>query len=140
MGNVSKNLNSWEVMPKDMAGKNWKIFIDEKVVDVFQFLRDRFGSITVNTWKSGGGSQYRGYRPADCGVGAKYSQHKFGRALDLVFNDVECAEVYDWIMNNQEECYSVGLRRVENAHLTKTWLHIDVMNHGQKGVIQSFNP
>jgi hypothetical protein len=140
MGDVSKNLNSYEILPPDYKHLNWRYFIDGRMPVIFQFLRDKFGRIDINTYKFGGASKYRGYRPPDCKVGAKYSQHRFGRALDLCFVDVTCTEVYDWILKNQEEMYKLGLRRMENAYKTKTWLHIDAMEHGQNNTIQTFNP
>ena len=66
--------------------------MDDRVLKTAEQLRKRFETAIVNTWhfselfiRKHGYHQYRGFRPADCTVGAEHSQHKYGRGLDMMF-------------------------------------------------------
>lgn len=134
---ITDNFTDLEVLPKELHGKPWFWFIDIRIVLVAQKLREKFGAITIN----GGVFNLSGYRPFDCKTGAKYSQHKFGRALDLKFHKegVSPESVQKYIIENQEEFIKLGLTRIENAEITKTWLHIDCMFTGLNEIL-IFNP
>jgi len=123
---ITENFIDLEVLPEELHGKNWRIFIDKRIVEVAQRLRNQFGNITINDKYIGGGYNLSGYRPFDTSVGAKYSQHKFGRALDLKFLDqIEPSSVLAYILANESEFLKIGLTRIENTDFTPTWLHID---------------
>lgn len=110
--------------------KKWKdksvIFVDERIIYLAQWIRDRFGKpMTINNWHSGGKFQYRGVRPANCSVGASKSQHKFGRAIDFTIVGFCGKEIQRDIRNNQREYYNYGLRAVESIEKAPTWMHLD---------------
>jgi hypothetical protein len=140
MVRITDNFLDVEVLPKELHGKSWSFFIDKRIVEVAQRLREQFGSIVINDAYIGGGYNWSGFRTFDCGVGAKYSQHRFGRALDLKFLDqIEPSAVQAYIMQHEEEFLQLGLTRMENTDYTPTWLHIDCMFTGMNK-IQIFNP
>jgi hypothetical protein len=113
---------------------NWKIFIDIRIVKVAQLLRDKFGSITINNDYLGGSYNYSGVRPFDCKIGAKFSAHKFGRGLDLKFKEATPEEVQAYILQNESLFLNTGLTRLEDAAITKTWLHIDCTYTGLNNI------
>lgn len=95
-------------------------FIDPQIIQVAQFIRTRFNrAITIN----GGGYKYSGFRPPQCKIGAKLSQHRFGRAIDIKIDNMP--EIYTDIVTNPELYIKVGLTTVENIEATPTWLHLD---------------
>ncbi len=128
----------------------WMIF-DPLALRTLDALRDRYGPATVNDWIFGGSLvtsfnsfqivhthlEYRGYRPPGCLEGARYSQHKFGRAFDVTFRHVEAEEVREDI---RAHYYSMpqfhDIRRIEED---VSWLHFDTGNYSGKG-IRFFKP
>jgi hypothetical protein len=135
MTKITKNFSDKEVLPRELHGYRWEWFIDFRIVEVAQKLRDIFGPITINNDRF----NWSGYRTVDCGVGAQFSQHRFGRALDLKFANTTPEEVQKYIIEHESEFMDLGLRRMENAAKTKTWLHIDCMHTGKEKII-IFNP
>lgn len=126
---IPKFFRLWEVLPKEFyqghAGKGDKLWFlfDSRILHVADQLRSVYGKMICNTWYWGGGNQYRGYRPIDCGIGAEFSQHKFGRALDLVPIDVSVDRVRDEIILNRKDW-----SRITAIELEVNWLHIDCRN------------
>jgi hypothetical protein len=138
---ITRNFSDVEVLPEELFGYDWGIFVNPRIVHVAQEIRNKFGSVTINNSYWGGGFNLSGYRPQNTKIGARYSQHKFGRALDLKFKDTyQPLEVQDYIMNNEKEFYQLGLRRMECAKVTRTWLHIDLMETRLHNKILIFKP
>jgi hypothetical protein len=78
----------------------------------------------INNWYGGHGSdQYRGYRPADCLVGAKNSEHKKGNAADMTIEGIDAAEARLRILENKNHPL---LERIMRMEANVPWLHIDV--------------
>lgn len=110
--------------------KKWKdrsvIFVDERMIYLAQWIRDRFGKpMTINNWHSGGKFKYRGWRPPYCKVGSRYSQHKAGRGLDVSIVGISIKEIHEDIKDNQRLYYNYGLRVVESMEKAPTWMHLD---------------
>ena len=103
---VSKNFVLQEFVPPEIYKKIKKlsvVLLDPVIIDFAQFLRDRFACpVYVNTWHLYGekGLKYRGWRPHDCEVGAQYSLHKYGRAIDLSMDNYSPIEIYKDVVNN----------------------------------------
>lgn len=117
--------------------KLWLLF-DDRVLITADLFRHRFGKMICNTWKWGGESSQRGYRLWNTTVGAELSQHKFGRALDLVPTEVTAEEIrQDIIAHPFREEY--GLIKAIETDIS--WLHFDVRNHKlADGGIYYFKP
>jgi len=128
---LTKNISLIEVVPIEIHDKwgdasTW--FIDPTIVKIAQELREKFGSVTINNKWKGGKYNYRGFRPMTTTVGGKLSQHRFGRALDLSFDESE-NEIAAYILQNEQKFLEMGLRAIENTNATTNngegWLHID---------------
>lgn len=115
---------------------SWDL-LDAGLLMTLDALRDRYGAITVNNWASGGAFKESGLRDPFTTTGAKWSMHKFGRAADLKFAGKSAIEVFDDILKNDTFPH---LTCMENAQITKTWLHIDTRNHSQPQKIWIVNP
>lgn len=137
---VSNNFIIQEFITKDIHELKYPStwFIDDRIIKIAQFMRDRFNSsMFINTWHTGSKKQYnyRGYRSFDCEVGANYSQHKFGRAFDHNFIEYSPIEIYKDIIENEQLYYDQGVRAIENIDLTPTWIHIDIRETKQDKIL-----
>jgi hypothetical protein len=143
---LPKFFQIYELVPQEMfhqyekqheVKKLWLLF-DDRILITADLLRHRFGTMVVNTWNWGGNNNYRGYRPFNTTVGAALSQHKFGRALDLVPIKVTAEEIrQDIIANPDREEY--GLIKAIETDIS--WFHFDVRNHKlADGGIYYFKP
>lgn len=101
----------------------WIIF-DERLLWTYDQLRERYGRVTMNDWLWGGSNQYRGWRPLDCLIGAKISQHKFGRAGDGIFKQ-PAEEIRQDILKYQKDEMFQYITVIEKD---VSWLHIDCRN------------
>ena len=111
------------------------VLLDHNILRAADWLRERFGPISINGLYKGVLFTESGLRRANTTTGAKFSQHKSGKALDLKFHNIEEGDVYGFIMANQEQAYRMGIRRVENIAFTGRvggggWLHIDCKETG----------
>lgn len=102
--------------------KCWWLF-DPEALMCIDLLRDDLGPCTINDWKWGGTFDGRGFRPPS-EPGAKYSFHRFGKAFDMVFGNVDADEAREHIRQNRERFHWV--RAME---LGVSWLHIDNRNY-----------
>jgi hypothetical protein len=107
-----------------LGERAWTL-MDERILRGADWLRELFGPCTINGKFGGKGFTESGLRDPFTATGAKFSQHKFGRALDLKFHNVTCKEVYDYIIRNPGQARENGITTVEDIAFTGTWLHID---------------
>lgn len=133
-----QELVSPEIYNKSSIGDRALDFLNVNAIAALEDLRVDFGPITVNTWHTGGNYKNSGVRAPDCSIGAMYSAHKFGTAFDLKFKDHKPEYVYFHILNNQDKYPYIS--RMENAEITKTWLHCEFSTNPRKGDILIFNP
>jgi len=104
----------------------WGLF-DERILRTVDQLREIYGRMTANTWKWGGSHQYRGYRPGNCKIGAFFSQHKYGRGIDLIPSKYKSQDIRDDIKQNfhaEAFRYITCIEEFEGM----PWLHIDCRN------------
>jgi len=113
-------------------------FISVNATAMLEDLRADFGPITVNNWHMGGNYTNSGLRAPNSSVGAALSAHRFGTAFDLKFSDHIPVYVYFEILNNQAKYPFIS--RMENAEITKTWLHVEFSTKQREGEIKIFNP
>ena len=126
---VSENFSLEEFMSTRTYSK-WGTssiwFLDQRVIHIAQLLRDRLGaSITINGIFNGHTYNMSGFRPPYTKIGAKLSQHRFGRAVDVKVSGVTPVEVDSEIKENFEIYKKVGLTTIENVNATPTWNHLD---------------
>ena len=104
----------------------WIVF-DPLALWTLDNLRDRYGPLIVNTWSRG--LRYGGYRPLDCSIGAKWSQHKFGRAFDPKSSTVTADEMRKDILDMSfQKRQSVGLDHINRVEMSVNWFHFDTGN------------
>jgi hypothetical protein len=133
---IPKHFMLVELLPADFYAhyfpqygqRLWQLF-DPRILQAADAIRARYGKMVVNTWFWGGKSQYRGFRPAGCATGAELSQHRFGRAIDLVPVSCTAEEIRVDLRNFCKGADMLDHRnhisRVENK---VAWLHIDCAN------------
>ena len=115
-----------ELVPKDIYEKYgeqaWQ-FLDERALITLDALREYYGKIVINDWNWGGKNQYRGFRPPNCTIGAKLSQHRFGRAFDCILRQNGINHGRDFILEHPD--YFPYINAIE---MDVNWLHLDVRN------------
>lgn len=126
---VPKYFKPYELVPRTtytlLKNRPWIIWqlFDPHVLLVGDQIRQRYGKMVANTWYWGGKHQYRGWRSARCKVGATYSQHRFGRAEDLVPLEITAEEIRQDIKDLNPfpliTCIEDGV----------SWLHFDTRNY-----------
>jgi hypothetical protein len=109
----------------------WEL-LDSRGLIVLDALREKFGPVTVNDWHLSGSYSESGLRSLTTQTGARYSQHKMGRAFDTKYKDVKPQEVYDYLLAHADEFPELTV--VEDIAATPTWVHVDVRNADWKGV------
>ena len=103
----------------------WILF-NPNALEALDGLREFMNApITVNNWwgNPGAGNQYRGYRPEDCPVGAKFSQHKEGNAFDCTIKGYTAEDARRIILENQDNPLLAKIMRLE---ADVSWLHFDL--------------
>ena len=55
--------------------------------------------------------------------GAKLSQHKFGRAIDIVVEGYTGKQLRDLVVKNKADFLKIGMTTIEQG--TEPWLHVD---------------
>jgi uncharacterized protein YcbK (DUF882 family) len=112
-------------------GDKSRWLIDSRLIDIAEALRQQLQrSIVINNWHLGGKYHESGLRDMNTDTGARYSQHKYGRAMDMKVEGMEAEEVRIYIRSNFVWLNALGLTTIENN--TPTWVHIDLRNTGLK--------
>jgi len=140
---VSKHFDLRELVPPELYNKSNigdRVFdaINVNTPSVLEQLRAACGPIMINTWHNGGSYKNSGLRAPDSLVGAKYSAHKMGTAFDLKFADTSPFSVFKNILAEPDKWPFI--RRMEDASITKTWLHIEISTLEREGPIYIFKP
>lgn len=106
-------------------------YMNDSLMKILEFLREKLGPITVNNYHWGGDRQWSGLRTPASPWYSTYSGHSFGIAIDFKCKNHTPNEVRKFIKDNWEEIsdYSgaEGIR-LEHGDDAPTWVHIDVMH------------
>ncbi|MFH1623537.1 MAG: hypothetical protein ABID54_00085 [Pseudomonadota bacterium] len=139
MDYIPKFFQSYELIPKvaygllkDRPWVIWQLF-DSRTLYTGDKIRQRYGKMIANTWYWKGEHQYRGWRPPDCRIGADYSQHRFGRALDLVSVETTAEEIRRDIKAGKTGSDGSIFQYITCIEDGVGWLHFDVRNY--KGLL-----
>lgn len=115
-----------ELVPKhvwdDRHEKAWEL-LDSRLLITLDQLRGKYGAITINNWFTGGNREWSGLRTEQSPYGSQYSQHRFGRAADCLFSQVNVEYVRNDILNNPDL-----FPLIQSVELETSWLHFDVRN------------
>jgi hypothetical protein len=112
--------------------------LDIRLLTLIDALRVKYGSATINNWASGGDRLWSGLRTPESPDYSPYSQHTFGRAVDMLFSKVKASKIRrdfkeglwdDWLVeHNIQVTFEDGV----------SWLHVDVRNSIE--LVSSFKP
>jgi len=117
----------------------WEL-IDVRVLQTLDLLRDHYGPAYLNTWYSDtlireyGRHEFRGWRPHDASVGSELSQHKWGRAADVVFRDVSAGVVRQDLLSEVRDPHDPKFLFITCTEAGVGWFHFDVRNHDYIGL------
>ena len=102
----------------------WLLFNSDLLSSV-DGVREYFGvPCYVNNWWNGhGDNQYRGYRPPNCPIGAKHSEHKSGCAADITIEGIDAETARQRIMEDKDHPL---LERIMRMEKDVSWVHIDI--------------
>jgi hypothetical protein len=111
--------------------------MDYRIICAIDYLRRTINRpIIINNWSSGGQFRLRGFRPEGTRTGAKYSQHKFGRALDFHVPGMTVADVHKVIQAHSHFFIESGwLTTIEDPRDSPTWTHIDCRFTGTNEIV-----
>lgn len=115
----------------------WEM-LDAGLLRAVDRLREKFGRIKINDWHNGGPFDSSGMRNWDDPEGAKYSDHKYGRAFDLKPLETPVKKVYDYIRAHEWEFPEITV--LEDIAHTPSWLHVGARNHNLPQQIQIVRP
>jgi hypothetical protein len=135
----------WEMVPPEMGsliqskGEHWawNTLFDERLLRTMDMVRSMFGVMVVNTWQHGGRHCFRGFRPPGCEIGADFSQHRFGRAADLMPLQSDVDHIRKMILDKSD---SARFQHIGGLELDVSWLHIDVRGRRYFDKIVTFKP
>lgn len=129
---LSPHFRIEEFVPKstfNSFGVSCTWFIEPRLIKVAELLRSHFDKpIIINNWHDGGEHFESGFREPESTTGAKRSQHRFGRAIDIKIEGMSAQEIYADILKNEPLFLLAGLSAMENIASTPTWVHCDVRN------------
>ena len=115
-------LYSYDMMvSEDARERAFATFFDEKLLITIDIVRDIIGlPLICNTWFQDGNRKNCGYRTKACSVGVENSQHKLGKAVDLICHKMSAEEMRKKIDANKDKLpYQIRIEKDVN------WLHID---------------
>jgi len=102
------------------------LMFDSRILESADNLRERYGPMVCNDYRWGGDNHLRGWRPTECLIGAELSQHKYGRALDLV---PTCESVDKIRQDIIDDKHGYDFRFITAVEMeVSSWLHIDCRN------------
>jgi hypothetical protein len=130
-----KHFASHEFLPPEIYqvyGDRGLMFMDSRILWTADALRDYFKApVYINNWFWKGQTRYRGLRPFDCAVGARLSQHKFGRAIDFFVKGIESDEVRKEIKAHPGEA---SFTYITAAEEDIPHVHLDCRNTNKEGI------
>ena len=116
-------LYTYDMMVSEEAReRGFANYFDERLLITIDVVREIIGlPLICNTWFQDGNRKNCGFRSLQCSVGVAQSQHKLGKAVDLICHKMSTEEMRQKIEANKDKLpYQI---RIE---LGVNWLHIDV--------------
>lgn len=136
-----------ELVPPDVyddLGDKAVLLFDDRLLRQADLIREVYGPMLINTWlwETQRPRTMSGWRPGNA-IGSKYSQHKFGRALDMIpakhyspelVEEFRSDILYRIVRNDPTVRF---IRALEDG---VNWLHIDVRNGVSEESVLVFSP
>ena len=99
------------------------LLMDNRIIEAYKRLKTKFPDLYVNNWHHDNGTLSQcGFRDS-VSTGAVFSQHRYGRALDLHTTVTELAAVREEILKNWKDYPEITT--MEDPQDTPGWIHID---------------
>ena len=146
-----KYFAAWELLHPEiykLVGDKGLLMFDPLIIEGIDAIRYDIGPCVVNTYgsksmiKKYGLHRYRGLRPLNSKIGAKYSMHKTGGSCDVVPLEISISALHYEIRDNQI-FWGKFFTRVEKCKPNGkpiTWLHFDNKPHNKPSPIHFFKP
>jgi hypothetical protein len=136
-----KHFTLAELVPPEVKaelGDQAILLLEPRMLMMIDGIRQFFGKpITINNWQSNGQFKLRGFRPPDTATGAKWSQHKFGRAADMDIQGFTAEQARQTILANQN---NPDLSYISVMEAGVAWVHADCRNIKSNAGIVMVNP
>ena len=104
----------------------WNVF-DERLLYTLDRLGKRYGKLVMNDWlwrrHDSNANRYRGWRDPSCTIGAALSQHKFGRAGDVIPVETTAEQIRQDILFSP---FHQDFKFITCIEADVSWLHFDV--------------
>ena len=105
------------------------LLFDNRLLWTADQLRRKYGICIINDWQQGGNFSESGLRTFDTLTGAKWSQHKFARALDGKFKETDVNEIRKDILDDP---FNDRFKYITCIEMKTSWLHWDTRNWNKK--------
>ena len=139
MGKVTEHFWVEDFVPKNVwlqFGDNSIWFFEWQMVLFAELLRESLGKpVIANTWKDHGSLQGRGFRNSTIPEYKPYSQHSFGRAIDVNVAGMSSYDLSDWVIKHRDAKWP-WITAIEDPSSTivkdaigrelANWLHADM--------------
>jgi len=123
-----EELVSKEIFSK-YGDRAWQ-FLDPRLLASIDAIRVFFNvPMTANNWHKKGPRKYSGFRERSCEVGADESQHRHGRACDLVCK-IPAKDLRERIRTSPEK-----FPHITTIEDDVDWLHVDVRQREEKSIV-----
>lgn len=123
---IPEHFELQELVPRhvyqDRGMQGWEL-LDPLLLETIDVIRNQFGPAIINNWATGGNREWSGLRTQESPYGSQYSQHRFGRAADMLFSNVTVHEAREYIIANPDR-----FPLITGIEKDVDWLHIDVRN------------
>ncbi len=123
-----KFFDVWELVDQptfERFGERAWMFFNPVFLRSIDRVRHHFdAAVTINNWRSGGPFSQRGLR-VGTGVGAAYSQHKFGNAGDYDIAGYSAEEVRQEIISKPDHH---DFELITCIEMDVSWVHQDCRN------------
>lgn len=109
--------------------------LDDRILKAIDILREEIGvSITINNWHWGKDRQWSGLRVPSSPYYSQWSQHSFGRAVDMLFTGINATDARKKIkaLIDSGKLDSVALsftfeEKMKGKEIS--WVHMDLRNN-----------
>jgi len=133
---TSKKFKIQELVPlsvytqyKNNVNILWSL-LDNRIILTIDMLQSEYGTAYINTYLfTSNGSQYRGWRPFNLSIGAHLSQHKFGRAVDMTFENYTAESIRNDIIQNP---FKEPFIYITTLEMNIDWLHLSTQNYNKE--------
>ena len=109
---------------------------DNRLLWTIDQIRRKYGPCIINNWKSDGMFSERGLRDFNSKTGAKWSQHKFGRAIDIDIyqgSDLSTRIPPQKIRQDiLDDPWCDSFKYITALEMDINWLHISTQNWNKK--------